>query len=116
MYYVGLFLAPVFGIGILFLFGVGSGCYSDVVITSRTLMLKKTGLLRNLRGHRSIPFDQIYVTGIMDRYYSGQHLSFTSRFAELDLQNGKTVKIQLPRVNVFFARLEDAMNAAYSPQ
>ena len=107
---------PIFGIGILLLFGWGTGSYSDVVITSRRLMLKKTGLLRNLRGHRSIPFEQIYVYGTSDRIHIGQYASYTARFAELDLQNGKTVKIQHPRVHVFFARLEDAMNVAYSPQ
>ena len=113
MYLVAFMTAPIFGIGIPVLFGCWTGCYSDVVITSRRLLLWKTGLLRNRRGHRSIPFDQIYVTGIMTRTNIGQ-VPYTSSFAELDLQDGKTVKIQMPRVHVFFARLDDAIAAASS--
>ena len=122
-YFLGFVLLPLFGIGIMFLFGWGLAYYSDVAITSRRVMLKKSGLFRNRRGHRSIPLDQIYLYGEDGQSVTqGTAQGFgnvatvtavtrTVKWVELDLQDGKTVKIAIPRTNVFLARLQDAMNA-----
>ena len=109
------------------LFGWGAAYYSDVVITSRGVMLEKSGLLRNRRGHRSIPLDQIYLYGVdgasvthgmvqrMGNAVTATAFTQNIRWVDLDLLDGKTVRIVVPRTNVFFARLQDAMSAEPSP-
>ena len=114
-YFLGVFCLPLLGIGLIFLFGWGLAFYSDVVITTQRVMLKKSGLFRSLGGHRSIPLDQIYL-GEAWRF-TGGGASLESAIArsiqrvELDLLDGKTVHIVVPRSNVFMARLQDAVNA-----
>lgn len=111
-YFLGCFTAPLFGLGLIFLFGWALAFYSDVLITNQRVMLKKSGLLRGLRGHRSIPLDQIYL-GEAFRFVGGDD-SLESAIArgiqqvELDLLDGDTVVISIPRANVFMARLRDA--------
>ena len=87
------------------------------------VMLKKSGLLRNRRGHRSIPLDQIYLYGVdgasvthgmvqrMGNAVTATAFTQNIRWVDLDLLDGKTVRIVVPRTNVFFARLQDAMSA-----
>lgn len=104
--YGGGILFLMFGIGIWLLAGWGIHNYSDVVLTSQRVMLKKTGLFRG--GHRSIPLDQIFL--------SGSFWWDVKQWVELDLQNGETVKVLLSRPNVFLARLKEAVDATSSPQ
>ena len=47
-YFLGVFFLPFFGLGLIFLFGWGLAAYSDVVITTQRVMLKKSGLFRSL--------------------------------------------------------------------
>ena len=88
---------------------------------------EKSGLLRNRRGHRSIPLDQIYLYGVdgasvthgmvqrMGNAVTATAFTQNIRWVDLDLLDGKTVRIVVPRTNVFFARLQDAMSAEPSP-
>ena len=132
LYFVGIFLLPLFGLGFWFLFGWGFGIYSDVVITSRRLMLKKSGLFRNRGGHRSIPLDQIYLADVAEFSVTqgtaqgwgtgggfiatGTAVTQNVQVIELDLVNGKTLKMRVARPNVFMARFHEATNFASSPQ
>ena len=107
-YFAGIFLLPLFGLGIMCLVGWGFYHYSDVVITSQRLMLKRTGLFRG--GYKSIPLDQIYLS---EATTINQGLV---GWVGLDLLDGKVVKIGVSRPNVLLARLAEAMDAASSPQ
>ena len=116
-YFVGISTVLFFGLGLFFLFGWGFPFYSDAVITTQRVMLRKSGLFRSSAGYRSIPLDQIYLSEAWmatitagDRGVDAAIARSTQR-VELDLLDGKTVVITVPRANVFVARLEDAKNA-----
>ena len=49
-YFVGVFCLPLLGIGLIFLFGWGMAFYSDVVITTQRVMLKKIRSVQEFRG------------------------------------------------------------------
>ena len=93
-YFLGVFCLPLLGIGLIFLFGWGLAFYSDVVITTQRVMLKKSGLFRSLGAaiDRS-PLDQIYLGEA--RRFTGGGASLESAIArsiqrvELDLLDGK---------------------------
>ena len=111
---LGIFALPFFGLGLVFLLGWGSTLYSDVVITSHRVMLKKSGPFR--KRYRSIPLDQIYLVDGFRRFAANATLEAglvqeMGQRVELDLLDGKTVHITIPRANVFMARLQDAANA-----
>ena len=115
-YFAGCLTAPLFGLGLILLFGWGIAFYSDVLITNQRVMLKKSGLFRGSRGHRSIPLDQIYLSEGWRFVGGGASLEHTLargiQRVELDLLDGDTVVISMPRANVFMARLQDAIEAS----
>ena len=114
-YFAGCMTAPFFGLGLMLVFGWGLSFYSDVVITNQRVILKKSGFLRGLGGHRSIPLERIYLSGGW-RFVGGDAslesaMQRSVQHVELDLLDGKTVNISIPRANVFLARLADAIEA-----